>query len=237
MKKGLILLPLIAIMLIAPAAMAITNTSLSPSAPTTIIWQCYGDQFQWRALTTTNGGGPFDAWSYWQSYGQYPDTYALKGNTLSTTISFEPTVTDQVGGTLVYMFNSEMNIWILPPTMLTYYYALYGPWKITNWWTGYVAFNGAPTAANYVEDVMYQWVYIYPQAGLAHNAAGLAALQVYDPFAVWDQQVGAWLVGISVYPDNVINTPVVSSSGSVPFPSVFVPIEPFAPGNYDPLHL
>jgi hypothetical protein len=249
MKKALILLPILALMALAPAMALPTNTSLGPpTPPVTLNFTVYGCQYQWRAFSAAPSG-PFGEWTYYQYYGQYSDgPFVLKGNTLTTTLTFAPTVTDQIPtvANLVYKFNSELNIWILPPTTLSYLYSLYGPYRVTDIFTGYMAFSGAPSATGtYKEDVMYQWEYIF---GVPQSGSKATALLLADPTAVWDSSVGAWQVGLSVYVDNVANTAVVTNNGAtspttpslitgVPFPSVYVPIEPYGPENYDPLHL
>jgi hypothetical protein len=240
--------------------MATTDTSVTSSPPVTLYFQVYGCQYQWRGFSLAYPGGPWGAWSFYSYYGQQSDgPFVLEHNTLTTTLTFEPTVTDQIPtvASLVYTFNPELNIWILPPTTLSYLYTTYGPYRVTDIFTGFIAFNGAPSSANYAEDVMYQWEYIF---GVPHHGTAATTLLTYDQNAVWDCQVGAWQVGLSVYVDNAAQTLVVTNNGAglttayptpptgsttlqpgqvtgIPFPSIYVPIEPYGPDNYDPLHL
>ena len=71
----------------------------------------------------------------------------------------------------------------------------------------------------------YQWVYVYAP----HEDTGVITLL---PYAQWDETMGAWLVGFSIY--------LTDSSGTVqsydiPFP---VPVpEPIPASNYNPLGL
>jgi len=91
-----------------------------------------------------------------------------------------------------------------------------------NYFRGYVKFTGTPSDSNFVHGVAYQWAYLMAPQEV------IPAL----PYAQWDDTIGAWLVGFSIY----LWDPVPPSTPyDVPFPDPF--IEPVPASNYNPLGL
>jgi hypothetical protein len=201
---------LFALMLAAPA-MAKTTTTINYNQA----------QFQWRGITA------FGAWTPGYSYQNDLESsdYTLTGNVLHTSWGYSPLVTDLHGESTVYVFDKATGLWIEHEGQVSYeYVAGYGDYRIVNFFRGYLDFGGnAPSTANFVHGVAYQWVYLYAPENAVLTAPNTA-------YAQWDAKVGAWLVGFSIY---------LWDSGAqsyiTAFPSPF--IEPVPASNYNPLGL
>jgi hypothetical protein len=187
----------------------------------------YTDQLQWRGYPASPGpGGPFGSWSWTTgSYGD-SDDYTLRGNRLNTTISYGPPVTNQKGGNLEYYLDKQSGFWVLHMATIYYNYPdRYGPYMVTNYFTGYDAFyNGNPSATTFVHGVLYQWIYIFAK----QSDTGVKAVL---PNAVWDGKMHAWLVGFSIYLYDRAST----DYSWIPFPAPFPMPKP--EGIYNPLGL
>lgn len=177
-------------------------------------------QFQWRAFS----GVPLGNWSYTYLADTESSDYVVTGNVLHTTVSYSPVVSDLQGQSTVYTFDKDSGLWIEHEGTVSYSYEpYYGSYTATNYWRGYVQFDGTPSKTSFFHGVGYQWVYIFaPQSD-----TGVTTLL---PNAVWDNTVGAWLVGFSIY----LWDPAPQSY-AIPFPNPF--IEPVPASNYNPLDL
>ena len=159
----------------------------------------------------------------------------MQGNTLHTSLSFSPSVTNIVAAQTNYVYNKETGLWIQHASGVSYNIAGYycaditqavcnGPY--TNYWTGYLDFGGStPSATTFVHGVGYQWVYYFSPLGQSDTS-----VTANIPNAQWDAKVGAWLIGFSVYLWDS-----GSQSYTIVFPTTFP--EPVPSNVYNPLVL
>jgi len=180
------------------AVMLLSIGTVFAAKPSTFSINWNQAQFQWRAF-----GGPFGDWSsiYQNVLITDNDPYTLQGNSLHTTITFSPIVTNVQGASTNYVYDKSSGLWIQHEGTITYdipnYYCsgsdavCTGPY--VTYWRGYLNFGGnIPSDANFVHGVQYQWIYYY-------SSQDDATVQANLPNAVWDSKVGAWLIGFSVY--------------------------------------
>jgi len=211
-KSALVALPLLAVLLMAMPAMAKT---------TTITVHYNQAQFQWRGVSA------FGDWTSGYSYLEDAESsdFVVTGNVLHTSWSYSPLVTDLTGQSTVYTLDKSSGLWIEHEGQVSYKYVPgYGDCPVVNYFRGYLDFGGnTPTDASFVHGVAYQWAYLF-----APKDATLTGL--YTPNAVWDDKVGAWLVGFSIYLWDKTPQPYTTQ-----FPSPFV--EPVPANNYNPLSL
>lgn len=212
MKRLVIALMLVLVML----ALVVTPALAKPTATFTVPYK--QAQFQWR---TPSWGGPFGDWSsVYQNWSTSAD-FTITGNTLHTSISYSPGVTDLRGASHVYTYNKKSGKWIQHEGTIQYT-SPYSGLPITEYWRGYLDFDGAPSATSFVHGVGYQWGYVY-------NVDEASVLEKY-PYAVWDSTMGAWLTGFSIYIWDKAN-----QAYTIAFPGPF--IEPVPASNYNPLGL
>jgi hypothetical protein len=105
-------------------------------------------QFQWRSFASA-----FGDWTPGYSYLNDLETshYILTGNTLHTSWSYSPLVTDLRGNSTVYTYDKSTGLWIEHEGQVGYYYVPgYGDYQIVNFFRGYVQFDGAPSATSFV---------------------------------------------------------------------------------------
>ena len=209
--------------IIAVALLATVGTVMAKTTPFTLSYN--QAQFQWRAF-----GGPFGAWS--SVYQNDPVTgdgpYTLQGNSLHSTITFSPIVTNVQGASTNYVYDKSSGLWIQHEGTISYNIANYycrdsdavcsGPY--TTYWRGYLDFGGNTLSdAKFVHGVVYQWVYYYSPHSDTTVLANL-------PNAIWDSKVGAWLIGFSVYLyDKGTQSYGNIIGGSVPIDTVAVPAD------------
>jgi len=183
---------------------------------TTIFIDMHQTQFQWRASTQ------FGSWNI-LSPNTHPDegdTFILTGNTLHMNWEYSPAVQNLEGEKSVFVHRGD-GLWILKEGAVKYRYPpLYGDYDVVNYFRGYLQFNGDPSTENLDHGIAYQFCYVY--------APQTVTLPIAYP--VWDDTMGAWLVGFSIYLwDNVDET----QAYSYPFPDPFP--EPVPAKNYNPL--
>jgi hypothetical protein len=206
------------------AVALLTTVGTAFAKPTALTVPSYETQFQWRAWD----GNTYGSWSWFQSSYSTSTDYTLTGNALHTTISYAPYVTNQQGGELTYTYHKSTDTWILHDGTVSYAYAPeYNSYTVTNFFRGYVRFDGTPSASDFQDGVLYQWVYIFAP----ETDTGVKAIL---PNAQWDNKVGAWLIGFSVYIDD--NAPQSYTIGSLTFPTSPFP-EPVPANIYNPLTL
>ena len=179
-------------------------------------------QFQWRC-----NKGPIGDWSvtYWDdNFG--PSEYTRSGKVLHTEISYMPYVTEEEGTSMVYVYDKKSELWIMHEGTIGYV-SPYGEhiW-ITEYWKGYLDFGGEePGPGNFVHGVQYQWGYSFGYDE-----------ETMPPFytnAVWDDTMGAWLLGFSIYiQDPTDFDQETAYTGEVPFPDPF--LEPVPKSDYNP---
>ena len=158
-------------------------------------------------------------------YQNSPETsdYKLTGNVLHTEWSYSPLVTDLKGQSTVYTYDKSSGYWIEHEGQVSYkYVAGYGDYLIVNFFRGYVKFDGTPSAISFVHGVAYQWVYLYAPYSDTSPVIN----------AHWDETIGAWLVGFSIYYWDKTD---VTQNYNPSFPDPF--IEPVPASNYNPLDL
>ena len=104
----------------------------------------------------------------------------------------------------------------------------YGDYTVTNYWRGYLDFGEeAPSDDTFVHGVDYQWAYIFEPLSEEEDIEEVA------PFAVWDSEVKAWLVGFSIY---FYDAGIQTYTTPFPtFPDDFP--EPIPASNFNPLDL
>ena len=173
-------------------------------------------QFQWR------GSVPFGDWSYsYQNYSTGSD-YVLSGKALHTAWSYSPLVENLTGPSTVYKYDKKSDLWIEKEGQVHYKYLPgYGDYIVANYFRGYLDFNGNPPSnASFEHGVAYQWVYL-----LAPEDAELTGS--YTEYAQWDDRVGAWLVGFSIYLWDS-----VTQAYTIDFPDPF--IGPFPAKDFNP---
>ncbi len=187
--------------------------------PSSFTVDYYQAQFQWRAWA-----GSFGTWTY--EYKNYltSEDFTLTGKVLHSSWSYQPVVSDEEGASTVYAYDKETGLWIEHEGRVSYKYPpYYGEYTAYNFFRGYLNFTGDPGADSFAHGVAYQWVYIYAP----EEDTGVTDIL---PYAQWDDAVGAWLVGFSVYiwdPD--------PTSYSLAFPDPF--IEPVPSSVYNHLDL
>jgi len=129
-------------------------------------------------------------WRYW--YHDYPVTWDFErsGNVLHTEISYQPGVSEEVGTSQVYVYDKQEGLWILHEGTIEYVSPYSGLW-ITEYWKGYLEFDGEPSQESFVHGAAYQWGYVF---GYDEDTP-----PPYYAFAEWDETMGAWELGFSVY--------------------------------------
>jgi hypothetical protein len=173
-------------------------------------------QFQWR------GSAPFGAWSSIYQNDNTESDYVLTGKALHTAWSYSPLVENLTGQSTVYKYDKKSELWIEKEGQVHYEYPPgYGDYIVANYFRGYLDFGGDPPSnASFEHGVAYQWVYL-----LAPEDAVLSGSSTQ--YARWDDKVGAWLVGFSIY---------LWDSGTqayaIPFPDPF--IGPIPAKDYNP---
>lgn len=200
--------------------------------PTTIeipIYQCQLSCRHWR---------PPLQWSYW--YQDYPTTLTLTftGKVLHGEISYQPQVTNEHGTSNAYVYSPKEGVWILHEGHIKYT-SPYSGLTITEYWRGYLEFDGTPSEDSFVHGVGYQWGYSF----LPRNAED--TVTDFYKNAVWDEVRNAWLLGFSIYlwdpadgpQDYIEGWTGQSNSGTPrePFPDPF--LQPVPGSNYNPLNL
>jgi len=214
--------------LVALSLLAVLVVTAMPvmAKPTTLAVPWYQAQFQWRASPIANPPQiPFGDWSdVYQNYytSDEPDVFTLTGNVLHETFTYLPAVTNPVGLSTVYVYNKAEGKWIQHEGTISYT-SPYSGLTITEYWRGYLDFSGTPAADSFNHGVSYQWSYVY---GIDETT-----VKTKYPIAVWDETMGAWLVGFSIY----LYDPTATQSYTTPFPSPF--IEPVPASNCNPLNL
>jgi len=213
MKKILISLLMISMLLVSVGIVVAVK-------PTSFTVDFNQVQDQWR------GKAAFGAWTDSYLTSATSAEFELTGNVLHTSWEYSPAVTDLEGGSTVYIYNKEIGLWIEKEGTVSYgYIPGYGNYPAVNYFRGYIDFDGkTPSQANFVKGVAYQWVYIYaPEDPVPSDGS-------YTVYAEWDETMGAWLVGFSVYRWDIDPPTTV-----LPFPSPFP--EPVPANNYNPLGL
>jgi hypothetical protein len=211
--KTKVITALIATIFFAAAVPAIAK-------PATLAVPMNQAQFQWRA---PSWGGPIGAWSsIYQNYATSMDL-VLTGDVLHTTLSYSPSVTDLEGASTVYVYDKTSGLWIQHEGTISYT-SPYSGLTITEYWRGYLRFTDTPSDTAFVHGVGYQWGYVYGVDEVTVKAS--------YPYAVWDETMGAWLVGFSIY---LWDPTTYTQAYTIPFPSPF--IEPVPASNYNLLEL
>jgi hypothetical protein len=208
------------VVLITALLLLLMWAPLSAYAPTTFTVPYKQVQFQWRS---TGWGGQFGDWSWISGSSPTTSDFTLTGNVLHTSITYSPLVTDLQGASTVYVYNKQEGVWIQKEGTIKYT-SPYSQLPITEYWRGYLKFQGSPSASTFVHGVGYQWGYVY--------GVDEATVQAKYPHAVWDDVMGAWLVGFSIY---LWDQTDVTQSYDIQFPAPF--IEPVPASSYNPLGL
>lgn len=145
-------------------------------------------------------------------------------------MSYQPAVTQEEGTSMV--FTKRGSRWVLHEGTIKYVSPYSGLW-ITEYWRGYLQFDGQPSVTSQLHGVMYQWGYAF--------GVDEPTVKSFYTNAVWDAVMEAWLLGFSVYlwddrsaPQNYIGAsgPILPTYG---FPDPF--IEPVPASNCNPMSL
>ena len=206
MRKSLILGLVISVMLLA----TVGTVFASPTPFTVPIKQA---QFQCRLWNPPG-------WSYTYQNWLTEMDLSLTGKVLHGTISYAPAVTNEEGTSTSYVYDKNSGHWIQHEGTISYT-SPYSGLTITEYWRGYLEFDGTPSAISFVHGVGYQWGYIYGDDP-----------RWYYTYAVWDETMGAWLLGFSIY---YWDETTFTQNYSPPFPDPF--IEPVPASDYNPLGL
>lgn len=207
----------------------VTMTPARAHGPIPITVPMKQTQFQWRC-----NKGPIGDWSvtYWDgNYG--PSEYTHSGNVLHTEISYMPYVTEEEGTSMVYVYDKKSELWIMHEGTIGYISPYSDLW-ITEYFKGYLDFGGnEPSSENFVHGVQYQWGYFF---GSDENTPPPFYVEgeLFYKYAEWDETVGAWLLGFSIYlqdPTDFYQRGAYEDN--VPFPDPF--IEPVPKSDYNPL--
>ena len=175
-------------------------------------------QFQWRA----NKAKPFGEWSVvYPTYAGHTD-FDRTGNALHASFEYQPSPFDVQGASHVFVYDKKQEVWILKEGTVTYT-SLASGLPITEYFRGYVKFSGEPSPTTFEFTVEYQWAYVY---GVDEET-----VKTKYPKAWWDETMGAWLCGFSIY----LQDPTVIPPPPILFPTPF--IEPVPASNYNPLGL
>jgi len=199
---------LVAVSLLAVLLATATPVMANPTPFTVPIKQT---QFQCRLWNPPG-------WSY--SYQNWPTTMdlTLTAHTLHGIISYAPDVTNEEGTSTVYTYDRGCERWIHHEGTISYT-SPYSGLTVTEYWRGYLKFNGAPSDTSFVHGVGYQWGYVYGDDP-----------RWYYSYAVWDETMGAWLLGFSIY---LWDPATYTQNYAITFPDPF--IEPVSASNYNPL--
>ncbi len=200
---------------------AITLTIPVFAAPLTFTVNFNQAQDQWR------GTSVFGDWTPGYSYldSATSEEFVLKGKTLHTSWSYSPVVVDLTGESTIYVYNKQSGLWIEKEGTVSYIYEPgYGSFPAVNYFRGYLDFDELdPSTSTFVSGVAYQWVYLF-----APEDATLEGTNTAN--AVWDETMGAWLVGFSIY--RWTPTPPTTA---LEFPDPFPKLVPA--NDYNPLGL
>jgi len=219
LKLALVTLALLAVLAVAavPARAVPVNIGI-------LNW--YGSQFQWRAWAPSSGWSSTIDYSWTESDAPF----TLTANTLHTEFTFSPEVTELKGASTDYVYNKKSDLWIQREGTIDYKWVEgYGDVPVRTYWRGYIKFSGDPSQSTFERSIVYQWVYVC----LPHEDTSVLTK---CPYAIWDEKMGAWLVGFSVYVYDEDAAYACPGSGySVEFPAPFP--EPVPASNYNPLDL
>lgn len=172
----------------------------------------------------------FGQWtpSYYRNWDTSSE-FKLKGNVLHTSLTWFELGTDVEGNSMVYVYNEGEGKWIMQGGSVSYSARVRGGVRqsVTEYWRGYLEFDGTPAAGTFEHGVGYKWSYVYPDEAILDATGKLVGY----PKAWWDDVMGAWLVGFSVY---------LWDSGTQTYEwnyILFQFIEPVPASNYNPLNL
>lgn len=212
--KKIFLISLIGLLLI-------TTVMAAQPAPFTVNFN--QAQFQWRGISALGDWTP--SYSYLNS--PTSSDFELTGNVLHTSWSYSPSVTDLTGESTIYVYDKATELWIEKEGQVSYVYIPgYGESPVVNYFRGYLDFGGnIPSDATFEHGVAYQWAYLFVPEGTTLTGS-------YTANAVWDEQVGAYLVGFSIY---LWDPTTEVQAYTTAFPNPFT--EPIPASNYNPLSL
>lgn len=199
----------------------VTMTPARAHGPIPVTVPMKQTQFQWRTWKT-----PPDWSAIWYDDIFDPSTYELSGNVLHAEISYQPAVSEEVGTSQVYVYNKKAGHWIMREGTISYFSPHSSLW-VTEYWKGYLDFGDEePSPGTFIHGVQYQWGYVF---GYDEDTP-----PPFYTYAVWDETMGAWLLGFSIYlQDPTDFDQTVAYEGNVPFPDPF--IEPVPKSDYNPL--
>lgn len=203
MKKAILVLVLL-------CAAVLGQTMSVIAQPEALTIQIHQAQFQCRLWDPPG-------WRYiYQNYDTEMDL-SLTGNVLHAVISYQPAVTEEEGTSMVYVYSKNEGVWILHEGTIKYT-SPYSGLTITEYWRGYLEFD---EDTSFQHGVGYQWGFIYGEDP-----------RWYYTHAVWDETMGAWLLGFSIYMWDPVSE---TQNYDIPFPEPF--IEPVPSSDYNPLDL
>jgi len=209
---------LLTVLIVSALLLSVGSVLAEKPSPITVDYN--QAQFQWRGVSD------FGDWTSGYSYLEYATSsdFVLTGNVLHTSWSYSPLVTDLAGESTVYVYDKDSGLWIENEGQVSYMYVPgYGDAPVVNFFRGYLDFGGnTPSTTNFVHGVAYQWAYLFVPEGTTLTGS-------YTPNAVWDETIGAYLVGFSIYLWD--KTPQSYVTSFYPFP------EPVPASDYNPRSL
>ncbi len=186
----------------------------SPSVHTFVL-STYDNDFLWTPANTYYApAAPFGTWSATPSgcYASVPGTgicasnlgtngyanlggsqdfapFVFKGSAITTSFAYYNN--EQASNNIITFEPSGPGTWAMLPNNLT---LTENGMPVSEYWRGNLTFSGTPSMANFTGGILAQWDYIKTNSIITNSI-----VKQYLPDAVYDQSMGAWLVGFNVY--------------------------------------
>lgn len=203
----------IPILLLLVCAVVVPAVLAKPESVTIPIKQT---QFQCRLWDPPGWKGGDALYQNWETEMDL----LLTGKVLHTTITYSPPVENEEGTSTIYVYDKKSDLWIQHEGTISYT-SPYSGLTITEYWRGYLEFDDVPGEDTFEHGVGYQWGYVYGEDP-----------RWYYTHAIWDETMGAWLLGFSIYLWDPVDE---TQDYDIAFPDPF--IEPVPASNYNPLDL
>jgi hypothetical protein len=157
--------------------------------PSPVVVEFNQGQYQWLA------SNEYGAWNSYKYQNQLTSTEFTKtGNSLHASWDYNLLVEDQKEESSVYVFDKDSEYWVQKSSEKNYDGEAFScDYSVKNFFRGYLDFSGQePSTESFNHGVAYQWMYIYAP----EEDTGVKSCL---PFAQWDAEMGAWLVGFNLF--------------------------------------